>query len=65
MIVLVIVTGVGGKHFVDPPAAPATAESVLTFAATIAGFTITWSTFSTDYTVYFHPSVSRCVVLQA
>ena len=50
----------GGKKFVDPaPAEPATARSVLGFAATLAGFMITWATLSSDYTNYFDPRVSR------
>ncbi|KAI0064983.1 NCS cytosine-purine permease [Artomyces pyxidatus] len=59
LIVFLVATGVGGKHFSNPPPEfPATAPAVLSFAATIAGFTITWATFSADYTAYFHPSVS-------
>ena len=60
VLVFIIATGVGGKHFADAPAAlPATAPQVLTFGATIAGFTMTWAIISSDYTTYFHPSVSR------
>ncbi|KAI0252914.1 NCS cytosine-purine permease, partial [Lactifluus subvellereus] len=59
LIVFVIATAVGGKHFVDTPTIPAaTAPQILNFGATIAGFTLTWAAFSSDYTTYFHPSVS-------
>ena len=61
LLVFVVATGVGGKHFVDTPTAPATAAQIFSFAATIAGFVLTWSAFSSDYTVYFHPRVSRFV----
>ena len=53
--------GVGGKHFVDTPAAPATVVQIFSFGATIAGNMITWAALSSDYTAYFHPRVSRFV----
>ncbi|KAH9051974.1 hypothetical protein EDB87DRAFT_1693121 [Lactarius vividus] len=60
ILVFIISPCVSGKHFADAPAAlPATASQVLNFGATIAGFTITWATISSDYTTYFHPGVSR------
>ncbi|KAF8263530.1 NCS cytosine-purine permease, partial [Lactarius quietus] len=60
VLVFLIATCVGGKHFSDAPAAPpATASQILTFGVTIAGFTTTWSLISLDYTTYFHPSVSN------
>ncbi|KAH9174775.1 NCS cytosine-purine permease [Lactarius sanguifluus] len=59
VLVFIIATCVGGKHFADAPAAlPATASQILTFGATIAGFTMTWAIISSDYTTYFHPGVS-------
>ncbi|KAI9510189.1 permease for cytosine/purines, uracil, thiamine, allantoin-domain-containing protein [Russula earlei] len=58
IIVFVIAAGVSGKDLVDPPVAPATAAQVLSFGATIAGFTASWAIISSDYTVYFHPRVS-------
>jgi hypothetical protein len=61
LLVFVVVAGVGGKHFVDTPAAPATVVQVFSFGATVAGNMITWSGVSSDYTVYFHPRVSRFV----
>jgi hypothetical protein len=61
LLVFIVVAGVGGKHFVDTPAAPATVVQVFSFGATIAGNMITWSAISSDYTAYFHPRVSRFV----
>ncbi|KAH9051848.1 NCS cytosine-purine permease [Lactarius vividus] len=59
ILVFIIAACVSGKHFADAPTAlPATASQVLNFGATIAGFTITWATISSDYTTYFHPGVS-------
>ncbi|KAH9050782.1 NCS cytosine-purine permease, partial [Lactarius vividus] len=59
VLVFLIAACVSGKHLADPPAAlPATASQVLNFGATIAGSTIAWATISSDYTTYFHPSVS-------
>ncbi|KAF8480312.1 NCS cytosine-purine permease, partial [Russula ochroleuca] len=58
LLVFVVATGAGGKHFIDTPVAPATAAQIFSFAATIAGFIMTWSAFSSDYTAYFHPRVS-------
>jgi purine-cytosine permease-like protein len=60
VLVFIIATGIGGKHFSDAPAAlPATASQIFTFGSTIAGFTMTWALISSDYTTYFHPGVSR------
>lgn len=59
VLVFIIATCVGGKHFSDAPAAPpATASQILTFGATIASYTMTWSLISSDYTTYYHPRVS-------
>lgn len=59
VLVFIIATCVSGKHFADAPAAlPATASQILTFGATIAGFTTSWTVLSSDYTTYFHPGVS-------
>lgn len=60
LVVFVVALGVGGKHLINPPPAePATANSILTFASTIAGFVVTYSPISSDYTIYYHPRVSR------
>jgi hypothetical protein len=61
LLVFVVVAGVGGQHFVDNPAAPATVVQIISFGATIAGNMITWAAISSDYTAYFHPRVSRFV----
>ena len=61
LLVFVITTGVSGKHFVDTPTEPATSAQIFSFGAVIAGFMITWSVLSSDYTAYFHPRVSRFV----
>ncbi|KAJ2929311.1 hypothetical protein H1R20_g7783, partial [Candolleomyces eurysporus] len=41
-----------------PPAEPATAASVLSFASTLAGFAITFSGLSSDYSTYYRSDVS-------
>jgi len=59
LVVFVVALGVGGKHLSNPPPAePATAISILTFASTIAGFVVTYSPISSDYTIYYDPKVS-------
>ncbi|KAF5383051.1 hypothetical protein D9615_004948 [Tricholomella constricta] len=59
VISFVVALGVGGKHLANPPPAePATASAVLSFAAVLAGFVITWSSLSSDFTTYFRPDVS-------
>jgi hypothetical protein len=64
LLVFVITTGISGKHFVDTPTEAATAAQIFSFAAVIAGSMMTWSVFSSDYTAYFHPRVSRFVEFQ-
>jgi purine-cytosine permease-like protein len=61
LLVFVVIAGVGGKHFVNTPVAPATVVQVVSFGAAIAGNMITWAAISSDYTTYFHPRVSRFV----
>lgn len=62
VITFVVALGVGGKHLINPPPAePASASVILSFAATIAGFAITYSPLSSDFTNYFHPSVPTYV----
>ncbi|KIM74151.1 hypothetical protein PILCRDRAFT_828567 [Piloderma croceum F 1598] len=59
LIVFVVALGVGGKHLTNPPPSePATASVILSFASTIAGFVITYSPLSSDFTSYFQPDVS-------
>ncbi|KAG6877210.1 hypothetical protein C0993_009402, partial [Termitomyces sp. T159_Od127] len=54
----VVALGIGGKHLFNPPAEPATARAILSFASTLAGFVISYSPMSSDFTTYFHPDVS-------
>jgi purine-cytosine permease-like protein len=59
LITFVIALGVGGKHLSNPPPAePATAVTVLSFASTLAGFAITFSGLSSDFTTYYRSDVS-------
>jgi purine-cytosine permease-like protein len=62
VLAFLVAVGVGGKnlyHATAPPAVPATASAVLSFAATIAGFVITYSAMASDFTMYYDPNVSR------
>ncbi|KAF8991743.1 cytosine-purine permease [Cyathus striatus] len=59
LITFIIALGVGGKHLSNPPpATPATAASILSFASTLAGFAVTWSALSSDFTTYLRHDVS-------
>ncbi|KAF8656966.1 hypothetical protein AX16_002321 [Volvariella volvacea WC 439] len=59
LVTYLVALGVGGKHLSSPPPPiPATASNVLSFASTLAGFAITWSPLSSDFTNYFNPGVS-------
>ncbi|KAF8908581.1 NCS cytosine-purine permease [Gymnopilus junonius] len=59
LITFIITLGVGGKHLSSPPPmAPITASAVLSFASTLAGFSITYSGMASDFTSYFRPNVS-------
>ncbi|TFK47512.1 NCS cytosine-purine permease [Heliocybe sulcata] len=58
LVIFVIALGVGGHHLSDPPPAePATAVSILSFASTIAGFVITYAPLGSDFTIYMDPKV--------
>lgn len=58
-ITFIIALGVGGKHLSNPsPPTPASPQSILSFASTLAGFAITYSGLSSDFTSYFKPNVS-------
>ena len=60
LVVYLVALGIGGRHITNPPIVePATAQAVLSFAATIAGFTITYCPLGSDFTIYYTPSVSR------
>ncbi|KAG8752369.1 hypothetical protein FRC12_012005 [Ceratobasidium sp. 428] len=60
LVVFLVVIGVGGKHLSDPlaTAGPASHQSVLSFASTVAGFVISYSPAMSDYTHYMQPEVS-------
>ncbi|KAG8711060.1 hypothetical protein FRC09_020788 [Ceratobasidium sp. 395] len=60
LVVFLVVIGVGGRHLSDPlaTAGPASHQSVLSFASTIAGFVISYSPAMSDYTHYMQPEVS-------
>ena len=60
LVVYLVALGVGGKHLANPPPAePATAQTILSFGATIAGFVITYCSLASDFTIYYTPSVPR------
>lgn len=65
LITFIIAFVVGGKQLLlsqpAQPAVPATASAVLSFASTLAGFSMGFSSLSSDYTSYYRPNVSRCV----
>ncbi|KAH9477681.1 Purine-cytosine permease fcyB [Psilocybe cubensis] len=59
LITYIITMGVGGKHLSNPPPpTPVTASAVLSFASTLAGFAVTYSSLSSDFTSYFPPKTS-------
>lgn len=63
LVVFLTALGVGGGHLTDtPPLDPPSAFTILTFASTIAGNAITYAPLSSDFSLYFHPRVSRFVV---
>jgi purine-cytosine permease-like protein len=45
-----------------PPPIPASSVTVLCFAASIAGYMISWSTLASDYTIYLDQSASNAKV---
>lgn len=58
LVAYVVAAGLGGKHLINPPPAePATAAAVLSFASVIAGFVISYAPISSDYTLYYTPDV--------
>ncbi|KAH7911184.1 permease for cytosine/purines, uracil, thiamine, allantoin-domain-containing protein [Hygrophoropsis aurantiaca] len=64
LIAFLVALGVGGKHLYaasapDPPLAPATSVTVLSYAAVIAGFVVTYSAMASDFTMYYTPAVPR------
>lgn len=58
LLAYLVALGVSGKRLSNPPSEPATAAGILSFASTIAGYTLTYAPLSSDFTTYYHPSVS-------
>ncbi|KAF7316409.1 NCS cytosine-purine permease [Mycena indigotica] len=55
-VIFLIAVGLGGKNFKNIPSVePPTAQTVLSFAAVIAGFVLTWSPLSSDFSCYMPP----------
>lgn len=55
-VAYLVAAGLGGKHLINPPpAVPATAADILSFASVIAGFVISYAPISSDYTLYYTP----------
>ena len=51
IITLIIASVVGGKHLSNPqPAVLATASAILSFASTLAGFSMSYTAGSSDFT---------------
>ncbi|KAH7418825.1 purine-cytosine permease FCY22 [Cadophora sp. MPI-SDFR-AT-0126] len=63
-VAIVILVGCGAKNLAHQtvPEAPATAQSVLTFASLIAGFMIPFGGIVSDFGIYIDPSASRLKV---
>jgi purine-cytosine permease-like protein len=59
IVTLAIVLGLGGSHLSGTPYEPATARGVLSFASTLAGFTITYTPLASDFTSYFREDGKR------
>lgn len=63
LITFIIAVAIGGKHLLNlPPPAPATVTSILGFAGTQAGFTISWAGFAADYAIYLRPEHATYVL---
>lgn len=57
LLVYVVAIGLGGKHLSNQPAVePASASAILSFAATISGFVITYSPLGSDFSTYYAPT---------
>ncbi len=64
LITFIISVALGGKHLLNlPPAAPASVASILGFAGTQAGFTVSWAGFAADYAIYLRPEHATYVLL--
>lgn len=63
LVALVVALGVSGKHLTSPPSEPATAQTILSFAGVIAGFTITYAPLGSDFTMYYSPHAPGSVLV--
>ncbi|KAF8345431.1 hypothetical protein F5887DRAFT_1158926 [Amanita rubescens] len=63
LVSFLVALGVGGKHFSNPePSTPVTVATILSFGSTIAGFSLTYSSISSDFTTYYHPEASSWAI---
>ncbi|KAB5594379.1 Mitogen-activated protein kinase kinase kinase [Ceratobasidium theobromae] len=58
LVVYIVLLGVGGRHLTEGSAPPGSARSVLSFASTVAGFTISYAPIMSDYTSYMRADVA-------
>ncbi|KAF9441513.1 hypothetical protein P691DRAFT_715125 [Macrolepiota fuliginosa MF-IS2] len=58
LLTFIIALGLNGKELGNTTFQPATARVVLSFASTLAGFTVAWTPLGSDYTIYYRPDVS-------
>ena len=66
LITFLVALGVGGKQLSNPPPSePTSGPAILSFASTLAGFAITYSGLSSDFTSYFEIGVSSWGVFWA
>lgn len=64
LVVCLVSTGLGANNMSNPPPSePASAKAILTFASTIAGFTLTYAGLASDFTTYMDPNVSKFVIM--
>ena len=60
LIVIIVATGCGGNRLKEQAAVPpATASTVLSFGALIAGFLLPWAALSSDFVTYIDPATPR------
>ena len=64
LVAYLVALGVSGKHLTSPPTEPASAQTILSFAGVIAGFTITYSPLGSDFTTYYSPDGPRSSLFQ-
>lgn len=60
LIAIIVATGCGGSHLKDQVTVPpATASTVLSFGALVAGFLIPWAALSSDFVTYMEPETPK------